>query len=176
MSRQLGRFAIILHVVAPIGLALASIYISTSGIMFKMKKYLALIAFILVSGCASTPATVTFNGETVGTYGASAGCGTLMLDSDCSQMSGSTREIEINGIPLRIAGGKEGKIIFVMSMPKFMPDDKALTRGSLAIERLLKSKNVRIESTKVMFGSGKVFGVHYTLDSDGYSYLKELSI
>ena len=141
-----------------------------------MKKTLALIGFLLISGCASTPESVTFNGRSVGTYGASAGCGTLMIDNDCSQMSGSTREIEIEGIQLRVAGGNNGKIVFLMSMPKFMPDKKALSEGSKAVERLLKSKGINISSTKVMYGSGEVFGVHYTLDSDGYSYLKELSI
>lgn len=141
-----------------------------------MQNVLILIAVLALSSCASTPESVNFNGTEVGTYSAAAGCGTLLLDSDCSQMSGSTREIEIDGTKLRISGGDSGKIVFVMSMPKFMPDEPALSQGSKSIELLLESKNVNILRTKVMYGSGKIFGVHYTLDGDGYALLKELSI
>lgn len=141
-----------------------------------MKKIIILISVLLLSSCANTPATVSFNGESVGTYSASTGCGTLKLDSDCSQMSGSTRNIKIDGTELRIAGGDAGKIIFIMSMPKFMPDENAITRGSKSIESFLQSKSIKVLETKVMYGSGKVFGVHYTLDGDGYSLLKALSI
>ncbi|WP_419535605.1 hypothetical protein [Endozoicomonas sp.] len=141
-----------------------------------MKKAVIISAVLLLSGCASTPEVVDFNGKSAGTYSAAAGCGTLMLDNDCSQMSGSTREIEIEGTKLRISGGDSGKIVFVMSLPKFMPDEQALSKGTKSIEQFLQSKNIQVMETKVMYGSGKVFGVHYTLDNDGYTYLKELSM
>lgn len=141
-----------------------------------MKKAVIISAVLLLSGCASTPEFVDFNGKSAGTYSTAAGCGTLMLDNDCSQMSGSTREIEIEGTKLRISGGDSGKIVFVMSLPKFMPDEQALSKGTKSIEQFLQSKNIQVMETKVMYGSGKVFGVHYTLDNDGYTYLKELSM
>ena len=141
-----------------------------------MKKALVLVTCFLLASCVSIPPSVMFNGESVKTFEASAGCGAMMLDTDCSQISGSTREIEIEGIKLRVCSGEKGKIRFVMSMSKFMPDEGALIKGSKAIEKLLKSKRVTIVSTKVMYGSGTIFGVHYSLDDDGYSYLKNLSI
>ena len=141
-----------------------------------MKKSLVLLLGVLISSCVSAPSKVAFNDKVVGTYSVAAGCGTLSLDQDCSQISGSTREIKINEIRLRVAGGDEGKNIFVMSMPKFSPDQEALKKGSKAIENFLRGKDIKIISTKVMYGSGKVFGVHYILDRNGYSHLKLLSV
>jgi len=91
-------------------------------------------------------------------------------------MSGATKAIEIDGVELRVSGGNSGKVVFVMSKPKMLPDDAALSKGSKAIEELIQSKNIKVLETKVMYGSGKVFGVHYTLDGDAYRFLEELAI
>lgn len=109
-----------------------------------------------------TLSTVEFNGNSIGTYGVSAGCRTLKLDSDCSQISGSTRNIKVDGVELRVSGGDSGKVIFVMSIPKFIPYENALTQGSKSIAKILQSKEIQILETKVkvMYGSGKVFGIH----------------
>lgn len=99
-----------------------------------------------------------------------------MLTEDCSGLSGAKRAIEIGGVPLRIAGGEGGEIVFVMSKPTFTPDEAALKSGAKAIEELMEVKGVEVLSTKVMYGNGLTFGIHYTFKSDGYSHLKELSI
>ncbi|WP_444930772.1 hypothetical protein ACJJIF_03025 [Microbulbifer sp. SSSA002] len=141
-----------------------------------MKKLCIIFMITLLSGCVSTPEQVSFNGEVVGTYGPAAGCGTLLLNQDCSQMSGAKRAIEIEGIPLRVAGGEEGKVVFIMSKPMFSPDEVALRNGAEAIKKLMESKGIEILTTKVVYGNGITFGVHYTFDTDGYKYLQELSI
>jgi|GEM_PF-1911091 len=141
-----------------------------------MNQTIALMLCVLMAGCASTPSAVNYNGKTVATYGTSAGCGTLLLKQDCSSLSGATRKIEIDGHPLRISGSDDGKIVFIMSMPKFLPDEQALNAGSNAIEAFLLSKEVAAVETKVMYGSGKIFGIHTTFDADAYTLLKEFSI
>lgn len=141
-----------------------------------MKYGLLIILVLVMTGCVSTPESVVYNEQTVATYSTAAGCGTLILDQDCSQMSGSTRKIELEDIKLRIAGGNGGKVIFIMSMPNFSPDEVALNKGSKAVEKYLLEKGIKTIATKVMYGAGKVFGVHYTLDGDGYSELKMLTV
>ncbi|MDX2111919.1 MAG: hypothetical protein SFY80_16950 [Verrucomicrobiota bacterium] len=133
-----------------------------------------LLAFVL-TGCISTPKTALYNGKEVGTYSAAAGCSTLGLDEDCS-MSGCTRKIAIDGINLRIGGGKGGTVVFIMSMPTFIPDQPAIQRGGLAVQNYLESKGVHIIETKVMYSNDTLAGVHFTLDQDGYSLLKELTV
>ncbi|MCW8128568.1 hypothetical protein [Microbulbifer halophilus] len=141
-----------------------------------MKKYTLTACALLLSGCVSVPSSVVYNDKTVGTYSTAAGCNTLHLEQDCSQMKGATRDIRINAIDLRIAGSQDGRTVFVMSQPKFLPDEEALKAGSKAIEDLLKNSDLDILNTRVMYGSGRVFGVHYTLSGDGYSQLKQLSV
>ncbi|PCH61738.1 MAG: hypothetical protein COC19_04365 [SAR86 cluster bacterium] len=67
------------------------------------------------------------------------------------------------------------KLYLLCLKKNFIPDEAALTKGSKAIEELLRSSRIDILSTKVMYGSGRVFGVHYTLSGDGYSKLKSLT-
>lgn len=141
-----------------------------------MNKLILPVLALSLSSCVSVPESVVYRGMTVSTYSTAAGCGTLSLDQDCSQMSGSTRKIEIQGIPLRVSGSEDGKTIFVMSMPSFMPDEEALSNGTQALDDWFKEQEINITTTKVMYGSGKVFGVHYTLNKDGYSNLKALSV
>ncbi|MFC6635056.1 hypothetical protein [Microbulbifer taiwanensis] len=141
-----------------------------------MRKTLIFLCAFSIAGCVSAPSSVVYRGMTVETFSPAAGCGTLTLDQDCSQVSGATRKVEIHGINLRVSGGSAGKVVLVMSMPKFIPDEKSLEEGSKAIEALFKKEGVNIISTKVIYGSGKIFGVHYTLDGDGYSYLRRLSV
>lgn len=141
-----------------------------------MKKIISITSALLIAGCAGTPPSIEYNKEIVGTYSTTAGCGTLSLDQDCSQMSGATRNIRIKDRDLRIAGSEDGKIVLVMSKPKFLPDEEVLKEGSQEIEKIFESRGLGILSTKVIYGSGKVFGVHYTLDGDGYSNLKQLSV
>lgn len=141
-----------------------------------MKKFVFLFALAVLQGCASTPSEVTYQGEQVGTFGPASGCGTLNLDSDCSQMSGATLAIEIDGTELRIAGGDSGKIVFVMSKPGMFPDEDALSTGAQAVRKFIRSKNIEVLETKVMYGSGKVFGVHYTLNGDAFTHLKTLAL
>jgi len=141
-----------------------------------MKYVVSIILALLISGCFSAPKSVLYAGKMVGTFDITAGCETLSLDQDCSQMSGSTRNIEINGTKLRIAGSNDGKIIFLMSMSSFSTDESALDLGSKAIKAYLLEKGIKIISTKVMYGAGKVYGIHYMLDGDGYSQLKALTV
>ena len=141
-----------------------------------MNKLIIITLVFFLTACASTPPTAQYSGKTVGTFGVSAGCGTLVLDQDCSQMSGSTRKIEIAGIKLRAAGGNEGKVVFLMAAAKLSADEKTLLPGAKAVEEFLSSKGTIILETKVMITNNVVLGVHYTLDNDGYSHLKLLSI
>ncbi len=141
-----------------------------------MKQLTPIILLALLAGCVSAPKEVTFNNQTVGTYSTAAGCHTLQLKQDCSQLSGSTRNIEINGIKLRASGSEDGKIIFIMSKPKFIPDQLALKTGASEIEAFLTNNGISILGTKVMYGSDRVFGVQYSLDGDGYSLIKGLTV
>lgn len=140
-----------------------------------MKKILIAISALALTACVSTPASYQYNGKVLGTYSTAAGCGTLKLEQDCSQVTGATRKITIDGTPLRISGSEDGKVVFVMSNSSFLPDEAALSKGAQTIEAFLGERGVDILETKVMVGSGKVFGVHYTLSEDGYSALTQLA-
>lgn len=100
----------------------------------------------------------------------------MQLDTDCSAITGATKDISIDNIPLRIASGENGKVIFVMAASIFGTDESTLTQGASAIEKLLISKGIVITAIKVMYGGNDVYGVHYQLNSDGYSILSKLSI
>ncbi|GBL06309.1 hypothetical protein [Glaciecola sp. KUL10] len=141
-----------------------------------MTKIITLILVLFLSGCINTPAFVKYNGKNVATYSIAAGCGTLMLQEDCSQISGATRKVRISGINLKIAGGEEGKLVFIMAMAKFSADESTLIPGAKAIEEYLLEKNISVTETKVMYADGRTYGVHLTLDGDGYSHLKELTV
>jgi hypothetical protein len=141
-----------------------------------MKKTLSLTTLVLLTGCISTPESVNFKGETVGTYSVAASCKTMMLDTDCSGFTGATKDISIDNVLLRVASGDNGKVIFIMPESSLSTNEPALKKGSGAIEQLLTSKGISIVSKKVMFGGGEVYGVHFTLDRDGYSLLHSLSI
>jgi hypothetical protein len=140
------------------------------------KYLLAVLAAFVITGCVSTPDTVMFNGKSVGTYSASAGCSTLGLDQDCSMMSGATREIKIEGTALRVSGGNGGTTILVMSMPKFIPDQYAVRRGATQLEAFLRAKGIEIQEIKVIYSNNTLFGVRYQLNADGYSAIKELQV
>ena len=137
---------------------------------------LPLLAAFVIAGCVSTPDTVMFNGKSVGTYSASAGCSTLGLDQDCSAMSGATREIRIEGTALRVSGGNGGTTILAMSMPKFTPDEYAIRRGATQLEVFLRARGIEIQETKVIYSNNTLFGVRYQLNADGYSAIKELQV
>lgn len=140
-----------------------------------MNKILIALSSLVLTACVSAPASFEYNGKTLGTYSTAAGCGTLKLEQDCSQMTGATRNISIEGNDLRISGSENGKIVFVMSKPTFLPDEAALSKGTRDIEALLQARGLEILETKVVVGSGTVFGVHYTLSGDGYSELSQLT-
>ena len=140
------------------------------------KILLPVLATLAIAGCVSTPDTAMFNGEIVGTYSASAGCSTIGLDQDCSMSSGATREIVIEGTPLRVSGGNGGRTILVMSMPKFRPDQYAISRGATQLETYLGAKGIEIRETKVIYSNNTLFGVVYQLSADGYSAIKELHV
>jgi hypothetical protein len=140
------------------------------------KLLLPMLATLVIAGCSSTPDTVMFNGQRVGTYGASAGCSTLGLDQDCSMMFGATRKIEIEGTALRVSGGDRGRTILIMSMPKFTSDQFAIKRGASQLEAFLRAKGIEIQDTKVIYTNYTFFGVRYQLSDDGYSAIKELSV
>ncbi|WP_025820085.1 hypothetical protein [Shewanella marina] len=141
-----------------------------------MLKILPLALLLFVSGCISTPASISFKGKTVNTYSVAASCKDMQLDTDCSAITGATKDISIDNIPLRIASGENGKVIFVMAASIFGTDESTLTQGASAIEKLLISKGIVITAIKVMYGGNDVYGVHYQLNSDGYSILSKLSI
>ncbi|MCL2912787.1 hypothetical protein L2725_03140 [Shewanella corallii] len=141
-----------------------------------MRKLLVLIWAFMATACMSTPESVQFNGKTVGTYSVAAGCGTMKLDTDCSEMSGATRDIELDGTALRIAGGNNGQVVFIMSESMFSTDMKALRKASDKCEALFASKGIEVKDRKVMYGSGDIYGVHFTLSGDGYELLIPYSV
>ncbi len=141
-----------------------------------MKKLLSVSALLFLSGCLSTPESVGFKGEQVGTFSVAAGCDTMQLDTDCSGLYGAKRDISISQIPLRIASGNDGKIVFIMPESTFGTDERNLLKGSDAVEKLFELEGVKVTSKKVMFGNDEVYGVHYVLDSNGYALLKKLSL
>lgn len=141
-----------------------------------MRKIISLATLFVLTGCLSTPESVTFKNETVGTYSVAAGCDTMMLDTDCSGITGAKLDISISGTPLRVAGGDNGKVVFVMPESTFGTDEAALRKGSSEIEKIFKEKGIKITTKKVMFGSGEVYGVHYVLDQNGYTVLKSFAI
>lgn len=139
-----------------------------------MKKLAIATAALVLSGCMSTPESVNFNGETVGTYSVAASCSDMLLDTDCSGMTGATKDIELAGIKLRAAAGQSGKVVFIMSESSFSTDQTALQNGAKSLEKLFKDNGIQIESKKVMFGGGDVYGVHFQLSGNGYRLLKSL--
>lgn len=140
-----------------------------------MKKALSLATLVLLTGCISTPESVNFEGETVGTYSVAASCKTMMLDTDCSEFSGATKDISIDNVVLRVASGNNGQVIFIMPESILSTNEPALKKGADAIEQLLTSKGISIVNKKVMLGGGEVYGVHFTLDGEGYSLLNSFS-
>ncbi len=129
-----------------------------------------------ISGCVSTPDFVDFDGQPVSTFSVAAGCNKLGLDEDCSGLSGSTRKISIDGLPLRAAGGNNGKIVFLMSDRTFIPDEGALRAGAKKVKAYLEEQNLTILETKVMASDDALFGVHFTADGNAYQYLKALTV
>jgi hypothetical protein len=140
-----------------------------------MKKTV-LTCFMFLSACTNTPTIITFNDQSVGTYNPAAGCTSLQLSQDCSKVIGATRHIKIDEIELRIAGSADGRVLLVMSKPTLSPDTAALKRGATAIKNFLLSKGIDIIESKAIYGDNLIVGYHYTFDTDGYSYLKALTI
>lgn len=140
-----------------------------------MKKLIILASILLMTACVTTPSSISFDGEEVGTYKLSAGCKTLQLSQDCSELSGATKNIEIEGTALRISGSDDGSIIFIMSSHKFIPDEQEISDGAKKLKSYLADSNVKVLETKVMYGNDVLFGVHYTLNQDGYTLLQDLS-
>lgn len=141
-----------------------------------MKLIISSLLAVLLCSCVSTPKTVTFDNEVVSTFSVSAGCGSLSLDNDCSQMSGATKSITIDGIKLRISGGDSGKIVFVMSSSKLTPDQASLTLGAINVKKYLQTKGLNLITTKAMYSNETLFGIHYTFDGDAYALLNTLAV
>jgi len=138
-------------------------------------KHLILTSFLLLAACTNTPTVISFNEKSVGIYNPAASCVGLLLNQDCSKLTGATRHIEIDTIELRIAGSADGRVLLVMSKPTLTPDETALTDGVAAIKKFLLRKAIRPVATKLIYGDNTILGYHYTFDIEVYSHLKMLT-
>ena len=139
-----------------------------------MKKIMFSAGMLILSGCISTPESVNFNGETVGTFSVAANWSDMSLNTDCSGLTGATNEIELDGIKFRAASGQSGKVIFIMSESSFSTDQAALKNGAKSLEKLSNINGIQIITKKVMFGGNDVYGVHFQLSDNGYKLLKNI--
>lgn len=137
---------------------------------------LVMTSCLWFGGCITTPDSVVFDGESVGTFSVASGCNKLGLDEDCSGMTGATREISIDGLPLRAAGGDNGRIVFLMSDRLMVPDEGALRAGAIKVKNYLEEKGIQIIETKVMYSNETLAGVHYRANGDAYAHIKDLTV
>lgn len=166
---------------------MGSFFITVIGLLLALKvsinltrklimKTTILTCALLLTACTNTPTIITFNDQSVGTYNPAAGCASLLLQQDCSKVIGATRNIKIDETELRIAGSADGRTVLIMSKPTLAPDIIGLKRGAAAVKSFFIRKGIDIVETKVIYGDNVIVGYHYTVDVDGYSYLKTLTI
>ena len=101
------------------------------------------------------------------------------LERDCSLWSSSfaTREIELNGVGMHVAGSADGRVVFVV------PDDLtshafkndlpvATNRAAFELVTWLEAEGISIVRQIPVTTSGKAMGYVLELDRDGYSLLE----
>ncbi len=128
-----------------------------------------------VVACASPPpAVVVEDAEGVEPVsGLSASCSKpFPVERDSSIMSGSTREIEIEGVEIKVAGSEDGRHVLMMP-PKL--GTQAVTNESnrryQIVKATLAAEGVGVRSVVPMVQSGLVMGYYLELDGDGYAVL-----
>lgn len=147
--------------------------------MNKTKSALSFVSFLILSvltGCISTPETVFFNGEELGTVPVTHGCDELGLDTDCNGIMGSERKILIDDLKLFVSSGDSGHRVFMMPSNRVFPSKKEAASGAKAIEAFAINFGATVIEKKVMTGNGVLGGVLFQFDRDVYSAIKELTI
>jgi hypothetical protein len=111
------------------------------------------------------------------------------LAQDCSEFSGATRTIRLEGLRLKIAGTADGKTVLIM--PDNAVGNALLTAFTLgivekksgesvrslkAVEKVLAENNIRILKRTQMVSPGIIEGFFLETDKDTYSLLKRYTV
>jgi PBP1b-binding outer membrane lipoprotein LpoB len=144
----------------------------------KTIYYLTAISMaLLLSGCVSTPPSVTYNGEQIPTVGfLSLSCSKPYdLSQDCSSISGAKRKILFDNHEVRIAGTEDGTTILIMAKGAIKLETMKLTIATSAIEDYLVEQGFTVLGREAVAGNGEIAGYFLIFDGDAYSLLREFT-
>jgi len=148
-----------------------------------MIKIVSIICALLLTGCSTTTIVTDAQGnESLNTLGVS--CSTpYKLTQDCSNFSGATRTITLDGFEVNIAGSSDGKVVMVMDANLlknsfsdiFTLNSKTHSDASNtsyhAVKKALSKHGITIFKALPMRLLGNTDGYVLELDSDGYKIL-----
>jgi hypothetical protein len=130
------------------------------GVDRSRGNLLWVVAVLILAGCAS-PSPSDLRSEIPGLW---MTCNRpYQLTQDCSIWSGATREIEINGVQMKISGTADGRVVVVMptdaTTHAFRGDlDQASAKATFEVVTRLESHGVTIERQIPVVTSGEAVG------------------
>jgi hypothetical protein len=144
-------------------------------------KNLRPIAFIaataalagLFSGCASAPATFSYNGEQVPAMNLTAiTCSNpYELSQDCSSFSGAKRKVQIGGLEVKVAGSAAGDVVLLMASGlTFKPEE--LRAAGVALEKMAADRGIQVLERKAGGNGSALAALMIVFDGDVYSLLQ----
>jgi hypothetical protein len=102
------------------------------------------------------------------------------LERDCSSWSGAKREIELDGVPMKLAGSADGRHVLVLRLTNSAAAtgrlDEESRQAYLAIAKALRQRGVGIVAVTPIETSGKRVGYLLELDRNGYDVLSAPSV
>ncbi len=131
------------------------------------------LAALILAGCA-TPSPAELRSAIPGSW---MTCNRpYIFTQNCSTWSGATREIEINGVEMKIAGTADGRVVLVfptnVNSHAFRGDlNQASGRAVHEVYVQLQADGVAIEHKIPVKSGGNFMGYVLELDRDGYSLL-----
>lgn len=148
--------------------------------------HILFISFLLTS-CATRPVVSDAVGEDEINYVTMTCSRPYKFIQDCSFFSGAKRNITLDGFDIKIAGSEKGDTILVMDGNKISNafkeaftlsvksySSEASNNSFEAVKRVLLEKRVTIFRVRPIVSANGIEGYVLELDSDGYSFLKDI--
>lgn len=145
-----------------------------------MKKFIGnalLLTVAFISGCASTPTTSTYQGNSVTAInGADMTCSQpYALTQDCSIFTAATRRIGLNGKLMKVSGSQDGRIVLVMT-ESYSPTKQQVEVSADAVQAVATGVGAKLMRIEAMAIGNSVLGYIMHFDLDVYTAIKKSSL
>ena len=135
-----------------------------------------LSALLPLTAAAANPPSLVPDAEGSEIIGAiKMGCKKPYRLTDCNVFSGPKKKIVVAGVPLKVAGTEDGKVIVMFSRSTINPNTQQINTGYEMIKKELSSNGIDIARVKPVASGKALFGYAIETEQPAYHLMEQFA-